>query len=141
MFASKAARSFYDPAINESMPDDAVEISAERHAELLAGQSEGKVISWGADGFPTLMNPPPPSAEELSAAERYWRDQQLSETDPLVSRHRDEQEEGSETTLTPARYGELQAYRRSLRNWPENGEFPLAEHRPVAPPWLAAELE
>ncbi|WP_458379199.1 phage tail assembly chaperone [Pseudomonas chlororaphis] len=141
MFTSKAARSFYDPAINESMPDDAVEISAERHAELLAGQSEGKVISWGTDGFPTLMNPPPPSAEELSAAERYWRDQQLSETDGVVARHRDELETGGETTLTSAQYSELQVYRRALRNWPESGEFPLVDHRPAAPPWLAEQIQ
>ncbi|SEN18769.1 Caudovirales tail fibre assembly protein [Pseudomonas sp. ok272] len=134
MFTSKSMRGFYD-AIS-TMPSDVVEISRERHAELLAGQSTGKVITWGDDGFPVLVDPPPPSADELAAIERVWRDWNLSETDGVVTRHRDELEEGLETTLTVAQYAELQAFRRALRNWPESGAFPLFEHRPVAPPWL-----
>jgi hypothetical protein len=136
MFASKSTRGFYDASIHASMPDDVVEISAENHAELLAGQSEGKVITWGDDGYPVLVDPPLPSPEVLAATERVWRDGQLAATDGVVSRHRDELEEGQETTLTPTQYAELQAYRRALRNWPEAGEFPLIDHRPLPPPWL-----
>lgn len=141
MFASKTTRGFYDAAIHTSMPGDVVEISAENHAELLAGQSEGKVIAWGDDGFPVLVDPPPPSDEVLVAVERGWRDQRLSVTDGVVTRHRDELEEGVEPTLTAAQYTELQAYRRALRNWPEAGEFPLIEHRPPTPLWLAGQLQ
>lgn len=137
MFASKSAGSFYDASIHTSMQDDVVEISAEYHAELLAGQAEGRVISWGDDGYPLLIDPPPPSFAEVAFAERTWRGSQLAATDGVVSRHRDEVEEGSLTTLTSAQYSELQAYRRSLRNWPESGEFPLSEHRPPAPDWLS----
>lgn len=137
MFASKTTRGFYDRAVHYSMPDDVVEISAERHAELMAGQAVGKVIAWGKDGLPMLADPPPPSAEDLAAIERNWRDQRLSETDGVVTRHRDEIEDGSETTLTTAQYAELQAYRRALRGWPAAGEFPLIEHRPSAPEWLS----
>lgn len=140
MFASKTTRGFYDRAVHSSMPDDVVEISAERHAELMMGQAVGKVISWGNDGFPVLADPPPPSAEDLATVERNWRDQRLSETDGVVTRHRDEIEDGSETTLTTAQYAELQAYRRALRGWPETGEFPLIEHRPSAPSWLTEDL-
>ncbi|MFJ5239551.1 phage tail assembly chaperone [Pseudomonas neuropathica] len=118
------------------IPGDAVEITSAYHAELLTGQSEGKVITWGDDGYPVLADPPPPSDEELTAVERAWRDGQLAATDGVVSRHRDELEEGPETTLTPTQYTELQAYRRALRNWPEAGKFPLNEHRPAAPLWL-----
>ncbi|MFJ7107785.1 phage tail protein [Pseudomonas sp. NPDC098740] len=118
------------------IPQDAVEITSANHAELLAGQSEGKVIAWGDDGYPVLIDPPLPSPEFFAEVERAWRDGQLAATDGIVSRHRDELEEGLETTLTPAQYIELQAYRRALRNWPEAGEFPLIEHRPTAPPWL-----
>jgi hypothetical protein len=138
MFTSKKARGFYDAAIHASMPDDVVEISAGNHAELLAGQLEGKVITWGDDGFPVLVDPLPPSDDELAAIERAWRDQSLSETDGVVTRHRDELEEGIEPTLTAARYTEIQVYRRALRNWPEAGEFPLIKHRPTAPEWLSS---
>ena len=73
MFSSKSTRSFYDPTVHISMPKDVIEITAERHAELMAGQAAGKVIDWGKDGFPVLTDPPPPSAEELAAVERAWR--------------------------------------------------------------------
>lgn len=143
MFASKSTRGFYDAEIHgvSLIPDDAIEISAEYHAELLAGESEGKIITWRDDGLPVLVDPPPPSDEVLAAVERAWRDQRLSETDGVVARHRDEQEEGSETTLAARQYSELQAYRRALRNWPESGEFPLIDHRPAAPPWLTEQTQ
>ncbi len=137
MFASKSTHGFYDASIHTSMPEDAIEISVELHAELLAGQAQGQVINWRDDGCPVLMNPPSPSSAEIAAVERAWRDVQLAATDGVVTRHRDEMEEGSPTTLTSARYTELQTYRRSLRNWPESGEFPLSEHRPPAPDWLS----
>ncbi|WP_124313085.1 phage tail assembly chaperone [Pseudomonas chlororaphis] len=141
MFTSKSARSFYDVSIHSSMPDDVIEISAAAHAELMAGQAEGKVIDWGDDGRPFLADPPPPSPEFLATVEREWRDVQLAETDGVVSRHRDEIEESVETTLSAGQYAALQAYRRALRNWPEAGEFPLIDHRPPMPDWLAGQLQ
>ncbi|MDF2792324.1 MAG: putative tail fiber assembly-like protein [Pseudomonas orientalis] len=57
MFASKTTRGFYDPEIHTSMPDDVVEITSEKHAELLAGQSEGKIIAWDSNGLPVLVDP------------------------------------------------------------------------------------
>lgn len=118
------------------IPADAVAITKERHTELFAGQSLGKRITSGADGYPLLVDPLPPSPDYLAAIERTWRDGQLAATDGVVSRHRDELEDGS-TTLTPAQYTELQAYRSALRNWPEAGGFPLSEHRPPTPEWLS----
>ncbi|WP_085600745.1 MULTISPECIES: tail fiber assembly protein [unclassified Pseudomonas] len=140
MFTSKTTRGFYDPTIHLSMPKDVVKISAEKYAELMAGQPQGKVIDWDKDGFPVLTDPPPPSAEDLAGVERAWRDQQLTETDGVVTRHRDELEDGAATTLTAEQYSQLQAYRRALRGWPESGEFPLSEHRPPAPVWLPEHL-
>lgn len=136
MFSSKSERGFYDPEINTVMPPDVVSITAEYHAELLAGQSGGKAIEWGDNGYPVLVEPQPPGPDELAAAERAWRDSQLAMTDPLVSRHRDEVEEGGATSITAEQYVELQAYRRQLRDWPQGEQFPLIDHRPIAPPWL-----
>ncbi|WDG89319.1 phage tail assembly chaperone [Pseudomonas chlororaphis] len=118
-----------------------IEITAEEHAALFERVEGGKTIGIGADGRPELQDPPLPSADELALVERSWRDKQLSETDGVVTRHRDELEEGVATTLTAGRYAALQAYRRALRNWPEAGEFPLIEHRPPAPEWLADQLQ
>jgi peptidyl-tRNA hydrolase len=141
MFSSKSARGFVDGVINTSIPADAVEISAERHAELMAGQLAGMVIEWGDDGLPVLVAAQLPTDEELAIAERAWRDAQIVASDGVVARHRDEVESGSVTTLTSDQYIELQAFRRALRNWPEAGEFPLAEHRPAAPLWLTGQLQ
>ncbi|KEX94722.1 phage tail protein [Pseudomonas putida] len=141
MFASKSTRGFYDPTIHTTMPEDAVEMPEGLHAELLTGQSEGKIIAWVDDGCPVLVDPPLPSQEVLAANERVWRDGQLAATDGVVSRHRDEVEEVQETTLTPTQYSELQAYRRELRDWPQAGDFPQFDHRPAPPPWLVEQLQ
>lgn len=136
IFFSATELGFYDSAINNDIPSDCVEISLENHRGLMNGQSAGMAIVADESGRPVLVDPPPPSPDALAAAERAWRDGQLTLTDPLVSRHRDEVEEGGPTSITPEQYAELQAYRRALRNWPEAGEFPFAEHRPPAPTWL-----
>ena len=63
---AKSTGSFYDPQIHgDNIPADAVEITDAQHAELLAGQSTGKVISGDADGNPVLVNPPAPTHEQL----------------------------------------------------------------------------
>ncbi|HBO8848971.1 TPA: phage tail protein [Pseudomonas aeruginosa] len=131
---------FYDTAINTDISDDAVEITADEHAALLVAQARGKRIAAGKDGRPILLDPPSPTRDELESFERIWRDARLRETDSLVARHRDEIETGEAPTLDTEKYSALQAYRRALRDWPEAGEFPLAEHRPAAPEWLTGEL-
>jgi hypothetical protein len=119
-----------------TIPEGAIELSDELYAELTAPREDSKLVYPDADGYPVLIDPPPPSLEEQAATERAWRDALLSETDGVVSRHRDEIEEGTATTLTAEQYTTLQLYRRQLRDWPENGEFPLIDHRPVAPSWF-----
>ncbi|WJV21860.1 MULTISPECIES: phage tail protein [Pseudomonas] len=128
--------SFFDSKV-----PGAVEISDGDYGALFAEPFINRRIGVDKNGRPVLVDMPLPTTEQLADLERGWLDGQLRVTDPLVSRHRDELEEGSETTLTPAWYSELQAYRRSLRNWPENGEFPLREHRPPAPLWLNEQIQ
>ncbi|MBC3272608.1 hypothetical protein HU765_21965 [Pseudomonas sp. SWRI81] len=124
------------------MPADVVEVSASVWQSLLIELSNSpKKLSSRPDGQPVLIDPPPLDAEALAVAERAWRDTRLALTDPLVSRHRDEIEEGGATSLTADQYTELQAYRRQLRDWPQGNQFPLAEHRPVAPPWLIEQTQ
>lgn len=66
---SASTGGFYAPAIHgDNIPADAVEIPAERHAELLAGQSSGKRIIPDASGRPILADPPPPTEAEIVAA-------------------------------------------------------------------------
>ena len=139
---------FFDTAVHGeigspgcTIPEGAIALTDEGHAELTAPRTDNKLVYPDGDGYPVLMDPPPASDEELAADERVWRDASLAATDGVVSRHRDEVEAGAATTLTLAQYSALQQYRQALRNWPENGEFPLIDHRPVAPPWLAEQVQ
>lgn len=62
MLYSKTTGGFYDPEIHgEAIPTDCVEISNERHAELLAEQSAGKVIVGDAEGLPQAVTPAAPA--------------------------------------------------------------------------------
>lgn len=141
IFFSANELGFYDSAIVEAIPEDGVEVSLEHRRAILDGQTAGMVVAADEFGGPILIDRPPPSAEVLAAAERVWRDRQLASTDPLVSRHRDEIEEGGLTSITPGQYAELQGYRRLLRDWPQGEQFPLIDHRPIAPPWLIEQIQ
>ncbi|WP_376901995.1 hypothetical protein [Aeromonas veronii] len=57
MFFSKSTGGFYIEVIHgDSIPDDAVEISKEKHAELMEGQSKGKIITADNNGEPILID-------------------------------------------------------------------------------------
>ena len=139
LFSSKTTESFHDPDLGP-LPDDAIEISPELHAHLMGSQSATIKINFDSDP-PSLVDRPPMSSEQLADIERSWRNGQLAATDSVVSRHRDEMESGASATLLSEQYNELQAFRRQLRDWPQGTEFPLVDHRPVAPPWLAVHLQ
>lgn len=71
MFASKTTRGFYDAAIHgDNMPADVVEITAEEHAAMMDGQSNGKLIDFDEAGRPFLADPIEPTRAEKEA--RAW---------------------------------------------------------------------
>lgn len=61
IFYSKSESGFFDDTIHPTLPSDAVEITVDQWQALLAGQSEGKIISADADGSPVLTLPAAPS--------------------------------------------------------------------------------
>lgn len=137
-FSPSTLGAYYLDVHGANMPEDVLPLPLEDWQQLLARMSQAPLVV-AADpetGLPVLIEPPVPSPEFFAQIEREWRDTQLAATDSVVSRHRDEVEEGQETTLTAEQYVELQTYRRALRNWPEAGDFPLIDHRPTSPPWL-----
>lgn len=87
MFASKTTRGFYDAAIHgDNMPADVVEITAEEHAALMDGQSNGKLIDFDKDGYPFLADPAPPTEEQLQQQANSEARAYLAETDWYVIR-------------------------------------------------------
>ncbi|OWP27227.1 hypothetical protein [Eikenella corrodens] len=69
IYYSKTNQAFYDSAIHSRLPEDAVEISHEQHAALLAGQSSGQVIMPGKDGKPVLADPAPSHLHQWNGKE------------------------------------------------------------------------
>lgn len=68
MFYSKSSGGFYSREINgDNIPDDCVEITAEYHAVLIEGQSQGKLIQADANGKPVLADPPAPTQAQIIA--------------------------------------------------------------------------
>lgn len=57
----------YNTEITSTVPDFAVEISDEDYEMLIAGQENGKIISADSNGMPVLLEPPPPTQQELIA--------------------------------------------------------------------------
>lgn len=79
--------------------------------------------------------------ERLSLAEREWRNVQVEGLKWLRERHRDEQDLQRETTLSGEQFGELLDYLQALRDWPQSEQFPVLEHRPITPTWIADQTQ
>lgn len=105
-----------------------------RYANLQPGFAE----EWLSEDAPELAAV---DAVELATAEREWRDRALIDVRWLRERHRDEQDMERGTTLSAEQFGELLGYLQELRDWPQSEHFPVLEHRPNAPPWIADQTQ
>ncbi len=93
IFFSKSTNGFYASDVHGErfidakpnpatrIPADAVEITIEEHAALLAAQSAGRVIEINSKGRPVAVDRAPPPPEEVWASVRTRRNALLSETD------------------------------------------------------------
>lgn len=58
IYFSKSSNGFFLDSINDNMPADIVEISADLYNALMAGQQDGgKVIKSDTNGYPVLVSP------------------------------------------------------------------------------------
>ena len=88
------------------IPKDAIEISQEAHATLLAGQSSGQVITADANGNPILSAPPPPTAAQLWSVYQASAQAALTESDKIILRC------GENAVTVPTAWA---TYRKDLR--------------------------
>lgn len=70
MMYSPSTRGFYCPEIHSSIPADAVDVTADDYAALMAGQANGGRIEPGQDGQPALVAPAAPTTADAVSAER-----------------------------------------------------------------------
>ncbi|WP_420867822.1 phage tail assembly chaperone [Achromobacter pulmonis] len=125
MLYSRSTRGFYSPDIHGSeIPTDAISITPEQHAALLAEQSDGKEIIPGEDGAPVAVECLP-SPHDLACVARAWRDLELVRSDNEIRKH------GDQDPAAVATEQEWRAYRVRLRNWPQTAEFP--QTKPISP--------
>lgn len=123
-FWSPSSKGFFCDAIHGAIPDDAVEISAEEHADLLNGQATGKLIVAGDDGRPTLRDPLPPGFESLASRARAARDALLKKSDWTQI---------PDAPLAPSQRADWGAYRKALRELPQQDGFPASIQWPEQP--------
>ena len=112
LYYSQSTGGFYDDQIHSTVPDDAVAISPEQHAALLAGQSGGQVIMPGKDGKPVLAEQPPcPSST--------WDGEQWHIDPECAARLKAEQQDEMWERIKAKRYDNLRhgVYIKSVGKW------------------------
>lgn len=122
---SQATNTFYDTQISQDIPAGSVEVTPERHAEILAELTgRGKALAADVQGMPTVIDAPTASTVELATSARKRRNQLLTESDWVVVK-------AVETgTPVPTQW---KAYRKELRNLPEQRGFPETINWPPIP--------
>lgn len=101
----------------------------------------GQALALDSKGGAVLASSLPPTVEQLESAERAWRDGELTGTEWLIARHRDEIDIGQPTTLSAEQFSELLAWRQLLRDWPAADGFPSVEGRPLKPEWIEQQIQ
>ena len=124
LFYSATARGFFDDGLHKALPADAVPITAERHAQLMAAQSEGRLIKAGNGGAPVVIERPGLTPEQALAALRAERNRLLAESDYTQI---------PDAPLSKAKREEWRAYRQALRDLSMTVADPLTISWPDTP--------
>jgi len=122
LFYSKSTGGFYSNAVHSDMPNDAVEITAETHREMMDAQSNGSRIVFDAQGGPSIASVT--HAEllaTLATAARAQRDALLSQSD------------WTQVADAPVDSQAWATYRQVLRDITVQAGFPENIDWPVSP--------
>jgi len=131
---SPSNKGFYLEALHgDQIPGDALALTEAQYAELVSGALEHTMLEYRDGQLPVRV---PMDVSTPAATERAWRNIELSRSQWVIERHRDEEASASKTTLSQERLEQLLAYRQSLRDWPASKAFPAAAGRPEPLPWL-----
>jgi hypothetical protein len=117
------SKGFYQTDVNKIIPSSAIEISLEKKDELLKQESEGlSIVMKDGEVSYSLATLKP---EEDS--ERFWRDRELIRADIELNKVQDSDPKAVGSVL------DWRTYRKALRAWPEDKNFPKQEFRPKSP--------
>lgn len=113
------------PGQPSKIPDDAVEITHEEHARLLAEHYKGETeLCADKNGHPVLKSRPALSDADLLQRLRTKRDRLLKESDWT---------QFQDSPLDEKKRGAWRAYRQALRDLPKSAKSPAAIKFPDAP--------
>lgn len=107
------------------------EMSNEEHMKIMDGQARGKVITFAATGQPSLIDPPPPSMEELADKVRQQRDTKIAAIQWRLDRYRNQQSAGLKTDDDADWYLAALLYVQALRDVPTQPGFPADVNWPT----------
>lgn len=123
-YYSPSENAFYESSINTNIPEDVLEITTSRKKELFVGQSKGLSIVPGEDGYPVNEG----CAVDIDRnLEIVWRNSELFRADIELLKVQDSDPKAIGTV------SQWRDYRKALRTWPENPDFPDKQKRPVSP--------
>lgn len=100
------------------LPNDALPVTDERHAELMAAQAAGARIEAGPGGIPVAVTPTSGEVAEAAAAMARTRRNRL-----LVAC---DWTQVADVPLTTGERAAWAAYRQALRDWPDAPGWPDA---------------
>lgn len=129
LYYSASEAGFIDGSIWGEVPADSVEITAEFHAYLLKGQSDGKVIVADENGAPKLVEKPALTAEQATA-EKFSL---LSLASIYISPLQDAADLGVATEEDVASLKRWKQYRVALNRIEQQPGYPASIEWPAAP--------
>lgn len=119
------SKGFYQNDFHAKIPKTAIEITDKLRWELIAGQADGKQITVNIDQVSLQVRKV--DLYELTFLERDWRDMELVRSDIELNKVQDSDPKSSGSV------SDWRSYRKALRAWPEQSNFPNKEFRPKAP--------
>lgn len=124
---------FYPPeVVYETMPADAINVSAEEFNKAMS-RPAGWTFSVSADGLVTLVEPPPPTKEQLIQIAETERQRLLADADAVMLDWRTELMLGEISDANKAKLSAWMAYKNEIKavdvttdlehiNWPVPSE-------------------
>lgn len=122
VYYSITNKGFFTEGVND-IPGDAIHISDKLYEQLKQGLSENKTIILLDDKLQCVSDTQL-EQRELVASERAWRDAELIRADIELAKVQDSD---------PKAVGSVagwREYRKALRSWTEQEDFPNTEKRP-----------
>lgn len=126
LYYSESTGGFYDTAFAKyTLPPDSVEISKDQYKALSIETMKGSLIKLEGGIFKTTR--PELTVEQQITAEYQWIDVELDRAGAELDKVQDG-DSGSVGTVSAWR-----TYRKELRGWKDNENFPQKNFRPVSP--------